>query len=147
MRRIMPREEGERVDGQVLEVLGEPPAAPEPRERPLHDPALGQGHEALGRVARDYPEPPAAGPGDRDRTKAPPARITPTNGNGRRAARGTGRTPSRSCTSAGWITAVSGRPSVSIGTCRFLPSTFSPASRPLGSTRARLLRRPRRPGC
>src|SRR3954452_23257486 len=36
-----------------------------------HDPALGQGPEALGQVARDDLEPPAAGPGDRgggDRT-------------------------------------------------------------------------------
>src|SRR3954470_19612254 len=55
-------EEGERVDGQVLEVLGEPPAAPEPGEGPLHDPALGQRHEALGVAAADDLEAPAARP-------------------------------------------------------------------------------------
>src|SRR3954469_24317940 len=60
-------EEGEGVDGQVLEVLGEAPAAPEPRERPLHDPALGQRHEALGVAAADDLQPPAAGPGHRRR--------------------------------------------------------------------------------
>ena len=49
----------------VLEVLGEPAAAPEPREGPLHDPALGQRHEARAVAALGDLQPPAAGLGDR----------------------------------------------------------------------------------
>ncbi len=44
-------------------VLGEPSAAAEPGEGPLHDPALAQGHEARALTALDDLQPPAAGPG------------------------------------------------------------------------------------
>ena len=45
----MPRQrKASALTAEVLEVLGEPSAAPEPGERPLDDPALRQGHEALG---------------------------------------------------------------------------------------------------
>ena len=63
-------EEGERVDGQVLEVLGQPAATPEPGEGPLDDPSLGQRDEALGVAAADNLEPPAAGPGDARRGRS-----------------------------------------------------------------------------
>ena len=46
-------------------VLGEPSAAAEPGEGPLHDPALAQGHEARAFTALDDLQPPAAGPGHR----------------------------------------------------------------------------------
>src|SRR4051795_8887728 len=48
--------------------------------------------------------------------------------------------PSRSWTSAGWIAALSSRPSVSTRMCRFLPLTFLPASYPDGSMCAPLFR-------
>ena len=60
-------EEGKRVHGQVLEVFGEPSAAPKPRERPLDDPALRQGHEAHAMAAANDLQSPAAGAGYRGR--------------------------------------------------------------------------------
>jgi hypothetical protein len=46
-------------------VLGEPSAAAEPSKPALHDPALGQRHEARAVAALDDLQPPSPGPGDR----------------------------------------------------------------------------------
>ena len=108
-------------------VLGQPSATPEPGEGPLHDPALGQGHEARavapGTISsRQRPVPATAlavpRPGRRRR------RRSPDDGQPRR--RAGGQAPSRSWTLAGWIAALSRRPSVSTRMCRFLPLTFLP---------------------
>jgi hypothetical protein len=55
------------VDGEVLEVLGEPAAAPEPGEGPFHDPALGQRHEARAVATLHDLQPPSSDPGHRRR--------------------------------------------------------------------------------
>jgi membrane-bound inhibitor of C-type lysozyme len=55
-------------------------------------------------------------------------------GNQRRAMRGSWRAPSRSCTSAGWTTTVSRKPSVSTRIWRLRPVTFLAASKPCASS-------------
>src|ERR1700741_4154273 len=51
----------------------------------------------------------------------------------------TNRAPSRSCTSAGWTTTFSKRPSVSTRMWRLRPVTFLPASKPAGRAQSPLL--------
>jgi hypothetical protein len=55
-------------------------------------------------------------------------------GNRRHAPRNTARAPSRSCTSAGWTTTLSRKPSVSTRICRLRPLIFFLASKPCESS-------------
>lgn len=128
-RRRYELEEGGCRGDRRLEVLGEPAVPVEPCEGALDHPAARMDDEAglIGDAADDL-HVDAGGVGHAFGVVALSAKALATNGWRERDVLSSGTATSRSCTSAGWMSRPSGRPSVSTMAWRLRPFTFLAAS-------------------